>query len=304
MTFISEFVAIDWSGAKGPRQQGIQLARAPIGRSVPIRIDCPDHRYWGRDSVCDYLQTLAATALQNKAAPVLVGIDFAFAHPFLDVGAYYPGMADGPESPAALWAAIDHLCADDPHMYGGAMFATPPFADYYLSPCNHAAPLYQSRRRLCEIAARAAGRSPSPTFKAIGADNVGTGSMAGMRMLHRLRAALGDAVAIWPFDALDDGTIGGAGCGLILTEIFPSLYFHAAGFNPAKGAARDPRFMSDALAAYDSDGVAADYAPQGQDVDEADAIISAAALRYHSANQKMWQTTDATRQEGWIFGVV
>lgn len=300
---LSAFIGIDWSGAKGPRQQGIQIACAAPGQAVPLSVDCPDHKYWGRQAVYTYLIDRATIALRDGAGPVLVGIDFAFAHPFVDEGSYFPGMPHGPASPPDLWDLVDQICDGAPDFYGGGMFAAPPFADYYLSPQNHAAPRYQSRRRRCEIEARAAGRSPSPTFKAIGADNVATGSMAGMRLLHTLRGALGDAVAIWPFDWCAESRPDLTGCGLILTEIFPSLYFHAAGYNPAKGAARDPVFMSAALAAYDSDGVAADFAPKGQDVDEADALIAAAALRYHSADLSCWQAPPEARQEGWIFGV-
>lgn len=304
---LSAFIGIDWSGAKGPRQQGIQIARAVPGRSVPLRVDCPDHKYWGRQAVFAYLSALATQTRRNGAGPVLVGIDFAFAHPFeapvIDAGGYFPGLSDGPQSAPALWGLIDRICRDVPDFYGGAMFATPPFADYYLSPRNHAAPLYQSRRRKCELAARAAGRSPSPTMKAIGADNVATGSMAGMRLLHAMRAALGDAVAVWPFDWCAGAGPDFSRTGLILTEVFPSLYFHAAGYNPAKGAARDPAFMSAALAAYDSAGVMADFAPRGQDVDEADAIIAAAALRFHSADPSCWRAPLEAREEGWIFGV-
>ena len=43
------FVGIDWSGAKGPRQRGIQVSLARPGRDAPERVDPPDGRAWGRD---------------------------------------------------------------------------------------------------------------------------------------------------------------------------------------------------------------------------------------------------------------
>ena len=292
------FVGIDWSGARGPRQPGIQVARARAGRAAPQTILPPDARHWGRDAVRDWL--LAEAEASAAGSPLLVGIDFAFAHPFIDEGAYYPGLADAPRDPAALWARVEAESADDAHLYGGAMFAAPQLADYYLSPRNHGAPLYRSRRRLTELAARDSARAPSPTFKAIGADNVATGSMAGMRLIHALRAALGPRLAVWPFDdvtPLDR-------LAMVMVEIFPSYYFHRAGFNPAKNAAADPAFMNGALAAYDSRGVGQDFAPRGADADEADAIISAAALRWFAGQGASWTAPSAAALEGWIFGVL
>ena len=292
----SAFIGIDWSGARGPRQPGIQVARATPGRSPPETVLPAAGRHWGRESVHDWL---LAEAAGDTGSPILVGIDFAFAHPFSDEGAYYPGLDDSPSGPAALWARVEAECAGDPHFYGGAMFAAPRLADYYLSPHNHGAPHYRSRRRLTELAARDSARAPSPTFKAIGADNVATGSMAGMRLIQALRAALGPRLAVWPFDEATRPD----GLSMVLVEIFPSYYFHHAGFNPAKNAAADPAFMNGALAAYDSGGVGPDFIPRGADADEADAIISAAAMRWFAGRGGTWTAPSAAALEGWIFGV-
>ena len=181
------------------------------------------------------------------------------------------------------------------------MFAAPGLADYYLSPRNHGASRYRSRRRVTELAARAAARAPSPTFKAIGADNVATGSMAGMRLIHALRSALGPRLAVWPFDWVDPHRAERP--AIVLVEIFPSYYFHLAGFNPAKNAAADPAFMSAALAAYGSAGVGSHFAPRGADADEADALISAAALRHFAGLPDSWTAPPTAASEGWIFGV-
>lgn len=298
---MSGFIGIDWSGAKGPQQQGIQLAVAAPGRTAPLSIACPDQRYWGRVAVTDYLIARAESAIVAGQGPILVGIDFAFSHPFHDVNAFYPGADDAPQTAAALWAHIDAINAKQDHFYGGGIFSDPIYGAYYLSPRDFKAPLYASRRRQCEVAARAAGRSPSPTFKAVGADNVATGSLAGMRVLHHLKQRLGSGVCVWPFDPIERAA--DPSCGLVMTEIFPSFHFHRVGFDPAKKAALDPAFLSAALAAYDSDGVTADFVPSGQDADEADAMIAAAALRFYAPDWAMWQVPEAARIEGWIFGV-
>ena len=295
---ISAFIGIDWSGAKGARQPRIQISMAMPGSAVPETIIAGDGRHWGRESVRDWLLARAEVAGNG---PVLVGIDFAFAHPFHDETAYYPGQAASPPDAPRLWQLVETVCADDSHLYGGAMFAAPGFGDYYLSPKNHGAPHYRSRRRLPEAAARASARAPSPTFKAIGADNVATGSMAGMRLIHALKAALGPRLAVWPFDQVMPDRL--VGLDMVLVEIFPSYYFHAAGLNPAKNAAAQADFMNAALAAYGSDGVGPGYAPRGADADEADAIISAAALRYFANRPACWQAPREAAREGWIFGV-
>ncbi|MGB2534699.1 MAG: hypothetical protein ACPID2_05975 [Candidatus Puniceispirillum sp.] len=291
------FIGIDWSGAKGITHQGIQLAIAQPGRGAPVGISPPDGTEWSREAVRDYLVELVSSGTGS----ILVGIDFAFAHPFHDLGSYFPGQDISPATAAELWQLVEDVNKDNPHLYGGAMFTTEPWGDYYLAPPAYGkgAPFYQSRRRMAETACREAGRSPSPTFKAVGADNVATGSMAGMRLLHQLRSQLGAQVAMWPFDDLDAVTAS----RLTLVEIFPSYHFHRVGYDPAKQAARDSGFMSDALAAYDSDGVSPDYMPRGRDADEADAMIAAAALRFFAPDHSYWQRPEHAKREGWIFGV-
>ena len=255
-------------------------------------------KYWSRPQVSDYLVTTAENAIGKK--PVLVGIDFAFAHPFADKDSYFPETDLSPANVVSLWAMIDQVNADQPDLYGGAMFQHALWGDYYLAPPTYEGRHYASRRRVTEIAARAAGRSPSPTFKAVGADNVSTGSLAGMRLLPAKTAIWGAAFG-WPFDAIVAGQTN-----LVLVEIFPSFYFYRLGMVPAKKAAANPAFLNQALAGYGSDGVPADFRAMGHDADEADAIIAAAALRHFSTASSFRLSADikvAAQQEGWIYGV-
>ena len=295
----SAFLGIDWSGAKTQSHAGLQLAHAIPGNGVPLRVSPPLSKYWSRQQVSDYLVTTAENAMGKK--PVLVGIDFAFAHPFADKDSYFPETDLSPANVVSLWAMIDQVNADQPDLYGGAMFQHALWGDYYLAPPTYEARHYASRRRLTEIAARAAGRSPSPTFKAVGADNVSTGSLAGMRLLHQLKRQLGTRLSVWPFDAIVAGQTN-----LVLVEIFPSFYFYRLGMVPAKKAAADPAFLNQALADYGSDGVPANFRAMGHDADEADAIIAAAALRHFSTASSFRLSADikaAAQQEGWIYGV-
>ena len=305
----SAFLGIDWSGAKAKHHAGLQLALAMPGASVPRRVAPPVTKYWSRQQVFGHLLAMADAAAGH--APVLVGIDFAFAHPFVDEGGYFPSTEtalnsvptskSAPNDIAALWALVDAVNQGQPDFYGGAMFSHEIWGDYYLSPPHYQADRYASRRRVTEISARNAGRSPSPTFKAVGADNVSTGSLAGMRLLHRLRQRLGRRLSVWPFDDIVAGVTD-----MVLVEIFPSFYFYRLGMVPAKKAAADPAFLGRALAQYDSEPVADDFIAKGHDADEADAIIAAAALRFFARNLGFdvpLSVAMAARYEGWIFGV-
>ena len=295
----SAFFGIDWSGAKAKSHAGLQLAHATPGTGAPLRVSPPLSKYWSRQQVSDYLIEIAENAKGKD--PVLVGIDFAFAHPFADKHSYFPENDLSPVDVVSLWAMIDQVNAGQPDLYGGAMFRHAIWGDYYLAPPHYQARHYASRRRVTEIAARTTGRSPSPTFKAVGADNVSTGSLAGMRMLHRLKQHLGARLSVWPFDAIIAGQTN-----LVLVEIFPSFYFYRLGMVPAKKAAADPAFLNQALASYGSDGVPTDFRAMGRDADEADAIIAAAALRHFSTASNFCLSPDinvAAQQEGWIYGV-
>ena len=295
----SSFFGIDWSGAKAKSHAGLQLAHATPGTGAPLRVSPPLSKYWSRQQVSDYLIEIAENAKGKD--PVLVGIDFAFAHPFADKHSYFPENDLSPVDVVSLWAMIDQVNAGQPDLYGGAMFRHAIWGDYYLAPPHYQARHYASRRRVTEIAARTTGRSPSPTFKAVGADNVSTGSLAGMRMLHRLKQHLGARLSVWPFDAIIAGQTN-----LVLVEIFPSFYFYRLGMVPAKKAAADPAFLNQALASYGSDGVPTDFRAMGRDADEADAIIAAAALRHFSTASSFCLSPDinvAAQQEGWIYGV-
>ena len=295
----SAFFGIDWSGAKAKSHAGLQLAHATPGTGAPLRVSPPLSKYWSRQQVSDYLIEIAENAKGKD--PVLVGIDFAFAHPFADKHSYFPENDLSPVDVVSLWAMIDQVNAGQPDLYGGAMFRHAIWGDYYLAPPHYQARHYASRRRVTEIAARTTGRSPSPTFKAVGADNVSTGSLAGMRMLHQLKQHLGARLSVWPFDAIIAGQTN-----LVLVEIFPSFYFYRLGMVPAKKAAADPAFLNQALASYGSDGVPTDFRAMGRDADEADAIIAAAALRHFSTASSFCLSPDinvAAQQEGWIYGV-
>ena len=275
------FAGIDWSGAKGRAHAGIRIALAEAGSSAPPDlVSPPGGRAWSRAAVRDWLLDFSAERR------LLAGVDFAFAFAFSDTGAYFPGWPDSPGTAIELWALIDHLGAGEPDFYGGAIWRHPLLGRYFNAP-GQRGDLFASRRRETEQAARQF-RSPSPVFNCVGPAGVGTGSLAGMRLLHHLAGR----AARWPFEDPQ-------GAQLMLTEIFPGWYFARAGLKPSP----DTHNLNQALVFYNSRPVAEDFVASGPDGDEADALIAAAALRWLADQPTVWQLPQAAQAEGWIFGV-
>ena len=67
------FLAIDWSGAKGPRQKGIALGLAHADGGPPVLVD--PGRGWSREDVLALLR-------EDLPSDTLVGLDLGIALPF------------------------------------------------------------------------------------------------------------------------------------------------------------------------------------------------------------------------------
>ena len=282
------FVGIDWSGAKGDAHRGISVFICEAGTALPRKIAPPDgKRAFARGDVLHLLQAL------SKRGTVLAGIDFAFAYPLDEAGHYFPNLneAANPASAPELWQLIDDVNADALDYYGGLIWDNAHYGPYYNAPNGRKGARFRSSRRATEQAASAV-KSPSPTFNCVGPAGVGTGSLAGMRLCH----TLAEEATIWPFTDKPNAP-------LTLVEIFPSYYFKLAGVNPVKGAQAKPEGLNQALRFYHCAPVSDDFTAAGPDHDDADALISAAALRALSADKNTWQVPERAAREGWIFGV-
>jgi hypothetical protein len=264
---------------------------AEAGESAPMRVIPPNQKRWSRHEIASWLEEISA----NRC--VLAGIDFAFAYPVYDMeGAYcgyFPEFADCPQDAATLWRLIEEINQTEAHLYGGAIWDHPDLGAYYNAPSGRRGAKFYSRRRQTEQAAKTV-KSPSPTFNCVGPAGVGTGSLAGMRLLHHLA----DKAEIWPFDNHPAGSKN-----LTLVEIFPSYYFALAGIHAVGGIHGKLAVLNKALSYFRSQGLAADFRAGGPDFDEADAAISAAALRALAADPAIWKPFGAAAREGWIFGV-
>jgi hypothetical protein len=141
-------------------------------------------------------EDLAATLLAERGR-VIIGLDFAFSVPawFLD----RLGLRDA----RSLWACVAE--------HGEAWLAAceAPFWGRRARPRLHAADL--GLRRTERAVPPQHGIRPKSVFQLGGAGAVGTGSLRGMPLLHRLQSA---GASIWPYDA--------PGWPLVV-EIYPRL---------------------------------------------------------------------------------
>ena len=166
-------VAIDWSGRAKLSHKYIWLAEAVDGELVGLACGR------SRDEIGDWL-----IAEQRKGRPMIVGLDFAFSLP-----AWF--MAEKEFTSAhSLWAATD---------------SQEPVGENWLSDCQPPFWGRPARRRpegliewrRTEVTCREMDLRPRSVFQVGGAGAVGTGSLRGMPLLHRLTAA---GFSVWPFD--------------------------------------------------------------------------------------------------------
>ena len=292
MTKFDAFIGIDWSGAKGDRHRGIAVFICEAGGGVPQKIPPPDgKKAYARSDVITLLQDL------SNSKKILVGIDFAFAYPVDQAGHYFPDLSGEkqPDDAPHLWRLVDDVNRSAPDYYGGVIWDHPDYGPYYNAPGGRKGAKFASRRRVTERAA-AFVKSPSPTFNCVGPAGVGTGSLAGMRLCHYFAADATISATIWPFIKRDDAA-------LTLVEIFPSAYFKMAGINPVNGAQAEKDNLNHALSYFGSAPVGDDFIAHGPDGDDADALISSAALRYFAQDDSLWDVPEVAAREGWIFGM-
>ena len=165
-------IAIDWSGRQGPDQRKtIWLAEAQ-GRAL-VRLE----NGRTRDEVAAHL--IDETRRDPRC---IVGFDFAFSMPgwFLAERGFdtAPDLWSLAEREAERW-----LATCEPPFWGRPGKGKPPGIEQF--------------RHADRAVPRTAGIVPKPVFQIGGAGAVGTGSLRGMPILARLRAA---GFTVWPFD--------------------------------------------------------------------------------------------------------
>ncbi len=286
MSRFEHFVAIDWSGAKGERQKGIALALCRSGSAAPELIR-PGHR-WSRQEVLQWLKS-------DLPAETLVGFDLSPGLPFDPQGGFFPGWDQSPADAKALWALVDRLAKDDPHLAATAFVQHSEARRHFRhgkGDRGDSFPPGAGRLRLTENRQRNLRLSPSSCFNLVGAAQVGKSSLTGMRLLHRL----GGAIPVWPFDPLPES-------GSVIVEIYTSLAARAANIPAGRSKMLHRQALDAALAEL---GVQ-QHAPLDRYSDHAtDAILTSAWLRIAAARAELWNPSglETVRlTEGWTFGV-
>lgn len=284
----THFVAVDWSGAAGERHKGIAVALCGPGDAAP-QIARPAHR-WSRAEVLDWL-------LHELPSDSLVGFDMGISLPHDDLGAFFPGWSESPGDARALWAMVERICADDPHLSVSTLVDHPEASRHFRRHGGREGDCFaggRGRLRMTERAQEALGCRPSSNFNLVGAAQVGKSSLSGMRLLH----ALAGRLPVWPIDPLPQA-------GSVLVEIYTTIAAIAAGRSAGKSKIRDHGDLNTALAALGSVRIAG----EGPIADHAsDALITAAWLRTAAHDTALWNppslTSEISATEGWTFGAL
>ena len=215
--YFDKFIGIDWSGDKNNFQKGISVSECTRGNKVPQIVKPLDAKYWTRSTLIEWLYK------EIKLQRNLIGFDFAFSFPFYDKCCYFPGIKDSPINSKKLWKLIEDTNTNSKNFYGGEIWTNKTYGKFFNSPKLKGSH-FASRRRCTERFAKKKILSPSPTFNCVGPGAVGTGTLAGMRVLNLLN----NKTKIWPFDELNFST------KTVIVEIFPSYYFRLSKIKPKK----------------------------------------------------------------------
>ena len=287
------FAAIDWSGAAGERQKGIAVAICGHDGGPP-RLVRPTGA-WSREGVLDYLR-------RELPGDTLVGLDLGTSMPFADCGAFFPGWERSPADAHGLWALVEEICTDDPHLTVGSFVDHPVASRYFRrhgaregDRFHHAkAGHRRGRFRVTEQAQAAMGCKPYSNFNLVGAAQVGKSSLSGMRMLHRLTGRL----PVWPIDPLPAR-------GSVIVEIYTALAAIAGGRTASRSKMKDRQELNCTLETLGYPPL-----PGAGPIDDhsADALLTAAWLRMVADRPGHWaprgMTDEIARTEGWTFGAV
>lgn len=289
------FMAIDWSGAIGARQKGIAVALCGLDGDAPQALRPKDRGQWSREDVLNLL-------LHGLPEDTLVGLDLGISLPFADAGAFFPGWDRSPADARELWAMIDTICKDDPHLSASSFVDHPQASAYFRRHGGREGAHFhlpgalhrRGRMRMTEQAQARAGCKPYSNFNLVGAAQVGKSSLTGMRILHRLDSR----IPVWPIDRLPAQ-------GSVVVEIYTTLAAVAAGRRAGRAKMTSYQALAEGLDALGSPPV-----PGAGPIDDhsADALLSAAWLRTAAPRPELWQPTELTdelaRTEGWTFGAL
>ena len=297
MKSFDRFIGIDWSGAAGEYQAGIQVAAIDTGTKRLQLIRPPGGSHWSRQSVLDYI----TSATDHRT---LVGFDFAFSLPWNRDLESLPACFGALEGAYQLWAFIDDFCNDVPFLHASPIWQSRespfrPFIKFWSRADQYQGDLFNGGQlRRTETAAQASGLRPKSVYRLAG-HQVGAGSFAGMRLLNRIARAQSKDIAIWPFDEIETAKV-------VIAEIYPTAFYRLA--DHTRPTPRQIKVGAHVATAVDVlkffDARYEERLPDS--IDAIDALISAAAMMRLSQSPALLPSFDdyeISGNEGWIFGV-
>ncbi|MEO1044277.1 MAG: hypothetical protein AAFX04_02430 [Pseudomonadota bacterium] len=293
MRTFSRFACFDWSGQAVQYPGGIALSVLETGDAATPRSFAPPTG-WSREAVRDWLLQQAV-----KGTDMLIGFDLSPTLPYCDEGAYFPGWVKSPGNARQLWAMIDRLAGDEPHMAASKMVHQhSEIRRYFRHGKGDVGDRFGTagtgRLRVVEHRQRDTGQAASAScFNLVGAAQVGKSSLTGMRLFHQLAGH----IPIWPFDPIPES-------GPMIVEIYTSIAAMDAGLRKGQTKIRDRATLVRALEQLGCRPPSRlpDYSDH-----RTDAIITAAWLRRTASQPLYWQpealTGHIAATEGWTFGV-
>jgi hypothetical protein len=284
------FIGVDWSGARGPRLPGLQVAELLAGGTKPDLIPCPDGSQWSRDAFVAWLIETSRTPQR-----ILIGFDFAFSFPKKDRKQFFPGMPNGPSYAEDLWRCVELYCSNTESFYAVSFIKNTNYGRYF-----QGGDLFERRLRITDQRCHQSGLGcPESIFRLVGPTQVAKGSLAGMRVLNHLCQTM-DNFSVWPFDSIPSSRPV-----VTAVEIYPSALVRLSGI--ANGKVRRIGILNRILERFASAPVYEGALEGGAVDDKADALIATAALRHLSSDGTFWAPEGLSEaqlwQEGWMFGV-
>lgn len=281
------FVCIDWSGAAVARPPGLAVAWCEPGQRAPTLLKPVGG--WSRNGILEWLVQHA-----EQGTRMLIGLDLSPGLPFADHGAYFPGYSDSPLDARALWAMVDRVCAEEPHLAASTFPLREGIRDHFRNHTDTGTAFGSGGGRLREVEKRQrlGGVNPVSCLNLVGAAQVGKSSLTGMRILHRLDGK----IPIWPFDPIPKH-------GPVIVEIYTTIAARAGGLPKGRSKVRDAATLDQVLEKLNSEP---HRALSAYDDHSTDAVLTAAWLRSASQRDELWNppllTPEIAKTEGWTFG--